>query len=124
MVAFSRRARRGASKMGCLLSVVLFAGAIVYGGQIGKIYYRYYELVDEMQESARFARNRSDDAIRRTLLARIDELGLPEEARRIQVRRSGPPYAIRISTQYQERLDLPFGRPVYIRFRPKAESSF
>lgn len=110
--------------MGCLLSLVLFTGAIVYGGRIGKIYWRYYELVDEMQESARFARSRSDDAIRRNLRARVDELGLPEEAKRIQVRRTGPPYSILITTQYQERLDLPVGRTVYIRFRPKAESRF
>ncbi|MBS1241638.1 MAG: hypothetical protein H6R40_1065 [Gemmatimonadetes bacterium] len=110
--------------MGCLLSLVLFAGAIVYGGQIGKIYWRYYELLDEMRESARFARSRSDDAIRRNLRAVIDELGLPEEAKRVQVRRAGPPYSILISTQYQERLDLPVGRPIYLSFRPKAESRF
>ena len=110
--------------MGCLLSLALFAGAIVYGGQIGKIYWRYYELLDEMRESARFARSRSDDAIRRNLRARIDDLGLPEEAKRIQVRRTGPPYSILITTQYQERLDLPVGRTIYIRFRPKAESRF
>lgn len=110
--------------MGCLLSLVLFTGAIVYGGQIGRIYWRYYELVDEMRQSARFARNRSDDAIRRNLRARVDELGLPEEAKRIQVRRTGPPYSILITTQYQERLDLPVGRTIYIRFRPKAESRF
>jgi len=116
--------RRGASKFGCLLSLVLFAGAIVYGGQIGRIYWRYYELVDEMRASARFARSRSDEAIRRTLRAKVDELGLPDEARRIEIRRVGPPYRITIRAEYRERLDLPLGRPVYIPFHPRAESGF
>jgi hypothetical protein len=123
MVRARTRNRRGASKLGCLLSLALFTGAIVYGGQIGRIYWRYYELVDEMQESARFARNQTDDIILRNLLARVDSLGLPEEARRIQIRREGPPFAVRIWTQYREPLRLP-GRTIYIPFRPKAEFRF
>lgn len=123
MVMARGRGRLGASKLGCLLSLALFAGAIIYGGQIGRIYWRYYELVDDMQESARFARNQSDDVIMRNLLARVDSLGLPEQARHIQIRREGPPYTIRIWTQYQEPLRLP-GRTIYIPFRPKAETRF
>ncbi|HSR15601.1 MAG TPA: hypothetical protein VLL51_07605 [Gemmatimonadales bacterium] len=116
--------RRGASKFGCLLSLLLFAAAILYGGQIGRIYWRYYEFVDEMRLSARFARNRTDETIRRTLWAKVDELGLPEEARRIQIRRTGPPPRITVSAQYREQLDLPLGGPVYIPFRPRVESGF
>jgi hypothetical protein len=123
MVRSAVRATRGASKLGCLVSVALFAGAIIYGGQIGRIYWRYYELVDEMTESARFAHGQSDDVIRRNLFARIDELGLPAEAKRIQIRRVGPPWTIVILSVYHERLDLP-GRSVQITFRPKVETRF
>lgn len=115
--------RRGASKLGCLLSTAFFVASIYYGIGIGRIYLRYYELVDEMQASARFALNRSDDVIRRNLEARIDELGIPPEAKRLSIRRTGPPRTIVIRTQYRELLDLPL-KPRYLVFKPKVESRF
>ena len=120
------RGRRGASKFGCLLSLALFVGALTYGVRVGKMYWRYYELVDDIKSSARFAQMQSDDAIRRNLNQRIDELAIPAEAkRRLLVRRTNsPPFRILIRTQYQERLDLPFGKPRYIVFRPNVETGF
>jgi len=123
MVGSAVRATRGASKLGCLVSLALFAGAIIYGGQIGRMYWRYYELLDTMKASAQFAKSQTDEAIRRNLFATIDSLGLPAEAKRIQIRRIGPPWTIVIWSVYQERLDLP-GRSVQITFRPKAEGRF
>lgn len=118
------RSVRGASKFGCLLSLLLFGGAIYYGSQLGRIYWRYYELQDDMQSAARFARTLTDPVIYRNLVAVIDSLGIPAEAKRLVVRRIGPPFTIQILTEYRERIDLPFGRVWYIRFRPKAESRF
>lgn len=120
----SRAARRGASRLGCLLSLVLFTGAIYYGINLGRMYWRYYELVDEMRRAARFASNTPDDAIRRSVLARIEELGIPPEARRLVIRRTGPPWQILIRTEYQETVRLPVGPPRNITFRPKVESRF
>ena len=119
----TRRGRRGASTLGCLVSLVLFIGALYYGVQVGKIYYRYYALVDEMEAAARFASARSDDAIRRTIIRKIDELGVPPEAKRVQVRRSGPPYIITIRTEYREPLNLPVG-PDHLVLRPRVEFRF
>lgn len=116
--------RRGASKLGCLFSVLLFGVTVVYGLQVGQIYYRYYSLRDTIRSEARFAANKSDQAIRRTLVARIDELGIPAEAKRLVVRRTGPPYLIRIRTEYREDVRLPFGRTHTIVFRPSVESRF
>jgi hypothetical protein len=123
MVRSTVRATRGASKLGCLVSLALFAGAIIYGGQVGRMYWRYYELMDTMKASAQFAKSQTDDVIRRNLYATIDQLGLPAEAKRIQIRRVGPPWTILIRSMYQERLDLP-GRSILITFRPKAEARF
>jgi hypothetical protein len=118
--------RRGASKLGCLLSLALFVGALTYGVRIGKMYWRYYELLDDFKSSARFAQMQTDDVIRRNLQQRIDELAIPPDAkRRLLVRRTpSPPYRITIRTQYQERLDLPFGKPRYIVFKPNVETGF
>lgn len=114
---------RGASKLGCLLSLVLFTGTAYYGIEVGRMYWRYYALVDEMKEAARFAASQSDEVIRRTLVARMDQLGIPAEAKRLVVRRSGPPDRIAIRTSYRERLDLPW-QPRYLTFRPAVEAPF
>lgn len=118
--------RRGASKLGCLLSLALFVGALTYGTRVGKIYWRYYELVDELKSAARFAQMQSDEAIRRLLSDRMDALEIPAEAKnRLLVRRTNaPPFRILIRTQYQERLDLPFGKSRYIVFKPNVETGF
>ena len=118
-----RSGRRGASKLGCLVSLALFVGALFYGVRVGRIYWRYYSLMDDMKVAARFASSRSDEAIRRELVAKIDSLGLPPEAKRLTVRRSGPPLRIVIQTQYRELLELPF-RKQYLVFRPHVETRF
>ena len=120
----SRRSRRGASTLGCLVSLVLFAGAIYFGVRVGGIYLRYYELVDQMRASARFAARQSDAVIRRNLQQTVDELGIPAEAKRVAIRRFGPPATIRIRISYTERLELPLRRHIDIPFRPEVESRF
>ncbi|HEX7337707.1 MAG TPA: hypothetical protein VF252_10905 [Gemmatimonadales bacterium] len=47
MVSDWQHLRRGAGALGCLLSLLLFAGALYYGVNIGQVYLRYYtEQVD------------------------------------------------------------------------------
>ncbi len=58
-----RRARRGASTLGCLVSVALFLGALYYGVHIGGVYWRYYSLLDDMRQQAVHADQLTDDAI-------------------------------------------------------------
>lgn len=123
MVRRNGWSRRGASTLGCLATLILFVGALYYGTEVGRIYFKYYSLVDAMEVQARFARNQTDQVIRRNLLGRIDELEIPSEARRLVIRRSGPPNQILIRTEYHEPLKLPF-RTTRITFRPKVETRF
>jgi hypothetical protein len=58
-----RGQRRGASGLGCLVSIALLAALLYYGVHIGGVYLRYYELLDDMKEQARFASQVSDAAI-------------------------------------------------------------
>jgi hypothetical protein len=104
----------------------LFVGALTYGLRIGRVYWRYYELVDEMKTSAHMAQLQNDDSIRRGLAVRIDQLSIPPEAKRyITIRRaSQPPWRILIRTEYRERIDLPVGQPRYILFKPTVEMGF
>jgi hypothetical protein len=124
MVRPGLRNQHGASKLGCLVSLALFVGALTYGVRIGRIYWRYYELVEDMKQSARFAQTQGDDVIRRNLMQKVDELGIPAEAKRFGIRRAGPPWRILIRSEYRERLDLPFGSPRYLVFKPRVESGF
>lgn len=122
MVMASRR--RGASKLGCLVSLAFFIAALYYGVQVGRIYWRYYSLMDDMRAAARFASTRSDQAIRQELIASIDSLGIPPEARReLTVQRWTTPLRVAIWTQYRELLELPF-RSQYLQFRPRVETRF
>ena len=111
-------ARRGRSKLGCLFLLLLVTAAGYFAVNIGEPYLRYYRFQDAMSQEVRFARNRSDDQIRRRLTAFADSLGLPSEAARLAIRRR--PGSISISSEYYENVEMPlFVREVY--FNPSAE---
>lgn len=120
MVTASWRNRRGASTSGCLISIVLFAAAVYYGIHLGQPWVRYYELMDEMRVSARLAPTLSDAVIRRRLEQKVDELGLPAEARKFEISRSGKPRKIVITTQYSETVTVPLLTHTF-DFTPTAE---
>lgn len=102
-----KRSRRGASTIGCLVSLLVFAAVVYYGVNIGKVYLRYYQLRDAMRSNARLAPSLTDATIRRRLLTRVDELGLPEEAQKFIIKRSGRPRTISIETNYSQTVNLP-----------------
>jgi hypothetical protein len=64
-----RLGRRGASTLGCIFSVVLFLGALYYGVHIGGVYWRYYQMLDDMRQQARHADQLTDNAIQTHLTA-------------------------------------------------------
>jgi hypothetical protein len=96
------------TRVGCLFSVLVLVAAVYFGLPIAGSYVRYYRMEDEMQTQARFAPSIDDNAIRRRLLQKIDELGLPDQARRLRIRRITRPREIIISTSWQETIILPF----------------
>lgn len=108
--------RRGASSLGCLVSLVLLAGALYYGVRIGGVYWRFYELQDDMRQEARFAGQFSDEAIRGRLIAQADSLLGQTPDFRIGRR----PDRITIQGQYTETVDLPLFKHTFV-LRPHAE---
>lgn len=117
MVNRTHNARRGASTIGCLFSLILLAAGIFYGVNIGKVYFRYYQLQDTMRTNARLAPSLTDATIRRRLITRVEELGLPPEAQKFVIRRSGRPRTIEITTEYSESVDLPLFKHTF-NFKP------
>ncbi len=100
---------RGKSRLGCLLTLVILATLAYYGFDIGSVYLQRWQLKQEMKAQAGYAPSIDDNAIRRRLNRKIEELGLPEEAREeLRIRRTLRPREIKISTSYDVVLTLPF----------------
>jgi hypothetical protein len=120
MVTSGLGSRRGSSTSGCLISLLIFVAAVYYGIHFGEPWLRYYQLVDEMRVSARLAPTLSDGVIQRRLEAKADELGLPEEAHKFQISRSGKPRKITITATYTETVVVPLFTHTFT-FTPTAE---
>jgi hypothetical protein len=84
---------------------MLILGAAGYAGiQFGEVYLRYYQFRDAMTQDVHFADRLSDDDIRKHLRAFADSIGLPDDARRIGIRRH--PHSITVWSEYEETVDL------------------
>jgi hypothetical protein len=108
--------RRGASALGCLVTTALFLAAAYYGIHIGGIYWRYYQLLDDMRQQAIFARQNTDDVIQRRLAAQADSL--LGNAPRFRIERTSS--RVIIDAEYSESVDLPLLKKTFT-LRPRAE---
>ena len=114
-------ARRGTSRLGCLVWLLVFVAVCYFGVNTGKHYFHYYQFKDLMTQEARFAAQRTDDAIRRRLQAFADTLGLPPAARNVFIRRVNN--RIFIYCDYYDYLEVP-GYVKEVHFRPEATNTF
>ena len=111
--------RAGRSSLGCLTMLLALVAVVYFGVNIGQAYLDYYALRDSMQQQARFGARMSDEQIRRALVAKVDSLGLPEEAAGFGIRRESR--RIVIWTDYVQSVELPlFVRD--FRFSPQVEA--
>jgi len=123
MVTLPLRGRRGASSLGCLVSLLIFVAALYYGVHIGEVFFRYYRLVDEMDSQARLASAIDNGTIRRRLEAAIQDIGLPNDAAdALEITRTSDPRKIHIETRYTERVQLPLFDHTFI-LHPSADES-
>ncbi len=116
------RDRNGKTRLGTLLVLLLVVAGIYYGLDWGQAYFRYWSLQEAMQSNAGLATGLDNPTIRRRLLRKIDELGLPEEAKKnMRIRRNSRPHEIVINTSYVIELPLPFVQPYIFTFKPEAK---
>jgi hypothetical protein len=121
MVRARRGQPRGVSSLGCLFSLLLVAVVFYYGIDVGRVYWNYYALLDKMKVTARFAQTQTDEQILRSLQGTVDELGLPDQAKRFVIKRTPSPPTIRIRTEYTVEVALPFTVHVFT-MKPEAEA--
>jgi hypothetical protein len=115
------KSRRGASKLGCLLSLAVAVAVVYFGFRIGQVYWNNYSFQDEMRQQVRFAETLTDKQIHDRLVARADSLGLPEEAKDVSVVRKGR--HISVSADYTVTVDLRLTKRS-IHFSPLVEYDY
>ncbi len=124
MVGARTRARggeRGVGKAGCLIPLVLAAGAaFVLRGAPG-VYWRYYQLQDEVKSQASFGPGLTDQAIRERLVATADTLGIPLGPKEWDIQRAHGELAISAAYEDSVVVDVLVWRRVFhIHFTPHA----
>lgn len=115
--------RRGASTGGCLLSIVILVVVLYYGINLGRVWYRYWEIQDRMKVAARYSQNQSNTQILTQLKNDAHDIGLPPGAATFRITRVDHPPSITITTEYREDVDLPLFKRTFV-FRPKVFLSF
>ena len=116
----SSRSKRGGSTLGCLVSLLVFVAALYYGVRVGEVFWRYYQLRDEMKVNARLAPTLADDVIQRRLQAKVGELFGNDQRMKFRIMRGGPTRSITIQTQYRDSVDLPLFKRTF-ELKPRVE---
>jgi hypothetical protein len=112
--------RRGESRIGCLLPLLILAVAAYFAVGFGEAYFRFYQFKDAMGQEARFSTDRTDDQITKRLTALADSLQLPPGAELISIERT--PSTVTISSDYDEVIKLPMKKERVIHFHPTVMS--
>ncbi len=116
------RRRHGTSRLGCLVQLILLGGIIYFGVFLSQDALAFYRLRDAMKQEARFASTRTDQQMKDRLRAFTDSVKLPAPAKDINIVRGDG--HIRIWSDYDQELKLPFDMHKTIHLRPSVEQSF
>jgi hypothetical protein len=118
--SFTRRP--GASRLGCLIQLMILAIVIYFARLAGEDALMYYRLQDAMRNEANFADSRTDVEIRNRLRAFTDSVVLPQQAKDINIVRDEN--GIRIWSEYDLDIKLPLNHVKTVHLRPAAERKF
>jgi hypothetical protein len=119
VISAASRLQRGASRLGCLIQLIILGGILYFGLYAMQDLLEYYRLRDAMKQEARFATLRTDTQIKDRLRSFADSVGLPEEASDINVVRGET--TIQIWSEYDQPLRLPFDIQKSIHLKPFVE---
>jgi hypothetical protein len=112
--------RRGSSRLGCLVTLLILVTGIYIALDFGQAYFRFYQFKDAVGQEARFASTKTDEQIMSHLSSLADSLELPPGAELISVHRTSG--AITISSDYDEVIKLPLKKERVLHFHLVAMS--
>ncbi|HXY19792.1 MAG TPA: hypothetical protein VEH83_07320 [Gemmatimonadales bacterium] len=125
MVAAPRR-EAGKMRLGCLAGVLVLA-AIVYAAiLVVPVYWRAYQMQDEVKSQASFAPALSDKVILERLVAMADTLGIPLPAGAWYIHRTSEPREITIRAAYDDSVVfqvIRWRKVVRFHFTPSAKAA-
>ncbi|MEO8577897.1 MAG: hypothetical protein ABI556_14405 [Gemmatimonadales bacterium] len=116
------RNRRGASRLGCLVQLIILGAIIYFAAVAGEEALVYYRFQDAMKNEANFAYKRTDQQIKDHLRAFTDSVKLPLSAKEIFVAREAN--TIKIWSEYDQEFKLPLNKTKIVHLRPSAEKSY
>ena len=112
--------RRGESRIGCLLPLLILAVAAYFAVGFGEAYFRFYQFKDAMGQEARFSTDKTDVQITTRRSALADSLQLPPGAELITIERTTT--TVTISSDYDEVIKRPLKKEQVIHFHPSVVS--
>ena len=110
--------RRGVTRIGCLVPLLLLAIVMYVARPFAEAYFKYYQFADAMKQEARFSSARTDDAITARLRSLADSLDLPRDAGDIRINHTLA--GVTIWSEYEITFPLPFNHEKTIDFRPSS----
>ncbi len=119
--AMSRVSERGEGKLKAVIYTAIFVMAIYAAVKIVPAYVSEYQLVDKMQEQARFAvvNRYSEDQIRDNIYRTVQDLDIP--AKREDIKVVATTAAVKVSLDYTVPIDLMVYR-FDLHFSPTSEN--
>jgi hypothetical protein len=116
-------ARRGVSKMGCLIVILIIAACAYFGLDVGDAYWKYYQYKDAMNQELRYRGDKPDDTIKAHMRLVADSLELPPEAGNVVVTRDKRTKTVEMESQYDITVHVP-GYERVIHFTPHAADDY
>ena len=109
-LAPSPRGEAGKAGLGSLVALIVVVVAVYFGMKLVPVYAASYQFDDTVREQVVFAgarrRKLSDQEVKRNLVQRAQELGLPIQERNIRITRRSS--TIRIQVAYKVPVDMGF----------------
>jgi hypothetical protein len=118
-----RRGVAGKAHLGCLIPLALVAFAVYVGRNVPGVYWRYYQMQDEVKSQASFAPGLTDQAILERLVAQADTLGLPLGPKQWTIKRTHGEIDIHAEYEDSVALDaLVWHRVLHFHFEPQSRA--
>ncbi len=112
--------RRGRGLFGCLFPIILLVAFIYVAVQFGRPWFAYRQYQQEMRYVAKLNESLGDSVMVVRIRARADSLRLPNEAKRLSIRRFSEPARLEIRAEYRETVTLPIVGEKVLTFKPSA----
>ena len=119
----ARRGEAGKAHLGCLFTLFVVAAGVYVVRDVPEVYWRYYQMQDEVKSQASFAPGLTDEAILERLVAEADTLGLPLGPKQWTVKRARG--EIEIGAEYTDSVALDvltWHKVIYFHLAPHART--